>query len=228
MRGALRWLSSVLIVAGILLVADAALTVLWQEPVTAIYASIRQGELGHDLNRLNRTPPSPAEAKVLSLLPSERARIAFLARSLRRHAKDGQAIGRIRIPHIHASYVMVEGTDEAALQKGPGHYPATPFPGMRGTVGVAGHRTTYLAPFNKLDKLRRGDAVQIEMPYATVVYRVEQTRIVLPTALWVTKPVGYDRLVMTACHPKYSAAKRIAVFAREVSETPRGPSARIR
>ena len=120
---------------------------------------------------------------------------------------------------------MVEGTDAGALRKGPGHYPATPFPGMPGTVGVAGHRTTYLAPFNKLDKLRKGDEVEIDMPYATIRYSVELTRIVQPTAVWVTKSVGYNRLVMTACHPKYSAAKRIAVFARQVSETPRGASA---
>jgi sortase A len=143
--------------------------------------------------------------------------MAFLARSMRRHLHDGQAIGRLRIPHIHANYVMVEGTDAPALRKGPGHYPATPLPGMPGTVGVAGHRTTYLAPFNKLDKLRKGDEVRLEMPYGVVTYRVEQTRIVKPTAVWVTRRVGYDRLVMTACHPKYSAAKRIAVFARQVS-----------
>ena len=217
-----------LIVTGVLLIADAALTVLWQEPVTAIYAKIRQGKLGGDLDRLDRSVPTPQEAEVLKLLKVDTARIAFLARSLRRHAHDGQAIGRIRIPHIHASYVMVEGTDAGSLRKGPGHYPATPFPGMPGTVGVAGHRTTYLAPFNKLDKVRKGDTVEIQMPYALVRYRVEQTRIVAPTALWVTKRVGYNRLVLTACHPKYSAAKRIAVFARQVSETERGASARIR
>jgi sortase A len=99
---------------------------------------------------------------------------------------------------------------------------------MPGTVGIAGHRTTYLAPFNELDKLRKGDAVVLEMPYAVVTYRVELTRIVLPTALWVTNSVGYNRLVLTACHPKYSAAKRIAVFARQVSAVERGVSARIR
>jgi sortase A len=140
---------------------------------------------------------------------------------MRRHVRDGQAIGRIVIPHIHASYVVVQGTNEEDLKKGPGHYPATPFPGMPGTVGIAGHRTTYLAPFNKLDKLRKGDVVRLEMPYATVTYRVERTRIVLPTAVWVTKPVGYNRLVMTACHPKYSASHRIAVFARQAGEVER-------
>jgi sortase A len=217
MRRALRGLSSVLIATGVLLVLDAVLTVVWQEPVTAIYGKVRQGELGGDLNRLNKAPLSPSERGVLKVLNSDPQRIAFLARSMRRHLRDGQAIGRLRIPHIHANFVMVEGTDAAALRKGPGHYPDTPLPGLRGTVAVAGHRTTYLAPFNKLDKLRKGDEVRLEMPYAVVTYRVEQTRIVKPTAVWVTNRVGYDRLVMTACHPKYSAAKRIAVFARQVS-----------
>jgi sortase A len=228
MRRALRALSSVLIVTGALLVLDAVLTVVWQEPVTAIYGKVHQNALSGDLKKLDRAPLTPADAAALKQLHADRERIAFLARSLRRRVRDGQAIGRIRIPHIHASYVMVEGTGSASLRKGPGHYPATPLPGMPGTVAVAGHRTTYLAPFNKLDKLRKGDEVSLEMPYATVRYRVLQSRIVKPTALWVTKRVAFDQLVMTACHPKYSAAKRIVVFARQVSETPRGVSARIR
>jgi sortase A len=228
MRRALRAFSSVLIVTGVLLVLDAVLTVVWQEPVTAIYGKVHQNELSGDLKKLGRAPLTPADAAALKQLHADRERIAFLARSLRRHVRDGQAIGRIRIPRIHASYVMVEGTGSASLRKGPGHYPATPLPGMPGTVAVAGHRTTYLAPFNKLDKLRKGDQVSLEMPYATVRYSVLQSRIVKPTALWVTERVGFDQLVMTACHPKYSAAKRIVVFARQVSETPRGVSARIR
>ena len=212
-----------LIATGVLLVLDAVLTVVWQEPVTAIYGKVHQDQIGGELSKLNKAPLSPTERSVLKALRSDPQRIAFLARSMRRKLHDGQAIGRLRIPHIHANFVMVEGTGSAPLRKGPGHYPDTPLPGMPGTVGVAGHRTTYLAPFNKLDKLRKGDEVRLEMPYAVVTYRVEQTRIVKPTALWVTRRVGYDRLVMTACHPKYSAAKRIAVFARQVSA-----SARIR
>jgi sortase A len=228
MRRALRAVSTVLIVTGVLLVLDAVLTVVWQEPITAIYGKVKQNQLGGDLNKLNRAPISPTERGALKVLHSDPQRIEFLARSMRRHIHDGQAIGRLKIPHIHANYVMVEGTDAASLRKGPGHYPTTPLPGMRGTVAVAGHRTTYLAPFNKLDKLRKGDRVRLEMPYAIVTYRVEGTRIVKPTAVWVTRRVGYDRLVMTACHPKYSAAKRIVVFARQVSERERGLSAHIR
>lgn len=228
MRQALRGLSSVLIATGVLLVIDAVLTVVWQEPVTAIYAKIHQGQLGGDLSKLDRTPLSPSERHVLRVLHDDSARMAFLARSMRRHVHDGQAIGRIVIPHIHANYVMVEGTGEEDLKKGPGHYPATPFPGMSGTVGVAGHRTTYLAPFNKIDKLRRRDVIRLEMPYGTVTYRVERTRIVLPTAVWVTRSVGYRRLILSACHPKYSASHRIVVFARQVSAVERPASARIR
>ena len=228
MRRALRGFSSVLIATGVLLVLDAVLTVVWQEPVTAIYGKVRQGELGGELKKLNREPLPAPEQHALQSLDSNPQRVAFLARSMRRHLRDSQAIGRLRIPHIHANFVVVEGTDAGSLRKGPGHYPETPLPGMPGTVGIAGHRTTYLAPFNKLDKLKRGDEVRIEMPYASVTYRVERTRIVKPTAVWVTKPVGYDRLVMTACHPKYSAAERIAVFARQVSAVENGVSARIR
>jgi sortase A len=220
MRRALRALSSVLVVTGVLLVLDAVLTVVWQEPVTALYGKFSQDQLSGDLDKLLDSPLTAAEQRALRSLPEERARIAFLARSLRRHVKDGQALGRIRIPRIGASFVMVEGTSAAPLRKGPGHYPDTPLPGMPGTVGVAGHRTTYLAPFNKLDKLRKGDEVRVEMPYADVTYRVESTRIVKPTAVWVTRRVGHDRLVLTACHPKYSAAKRIVIFARQVAEEP--------
>lgn len=221
MRRALRGLSSVLIATGVLLVLDAAITVVWQEPVTAIYGKIRQGELGGDLDKLNEAPLTPAERNVLKVLRSDPQRIGFLARSMRRRIDDGQAIGRVRIPKIGANYVVVEGTDPGPLRKGPGHYPDTPLPGMPGTVAVAGHRTTYLAPFNKLDRLKRGDQIRMEMPYATVTYRVESQRIVKPTALWVTRRVDHNRLVLTACHPKYSAAKRIVVFARQVAATER-------
>lgn len=213
---------------GVMLLLDAAVTLLWQEPVTALYAEIRQSALGDDLKNLERRQPTAQEARVLHQLRADPERIAFLARSLRRTAHSGQAIGRIRIPTIGANFVVVQGTDAGSLRKGPGHYPATPFPGMPGTVAVAGHRTTYLAPFNELDKLHKGDAVTLEMPYADVSYRVEGSRIVPASALWVTKRTGYNRLVLTACHPKFSAAQRIVVFARQVSETPRGASARIR
>ena len=121
--------------------------------------------------------------------------------------------------------MFVEGTNAGDLRAGPGHYPDTPLPGQRGTVAIAGHRTTYGAPFRKIDKVRRGDEIVLAMPYGRFTYRVERTRIVPPTAVWVTQRVSYDRLILSACHPLYSAAKRIVVFARLTRSEPRGAAA---
>jgi sortase A len=92
-------------------------------------------------------------------------------------------------------------------------------------VAIAGHRTTYGAWFRRINQLHPGDRIQIAMAYAQFTYRVERTRIVPPTALWVTHRVAYDRLVLSACHPLYSAAQRIVVFARLVDTLPRGAAA---
>jgi sortase A len=126
----------------------------------------------------------------------------------------GDAIGKIEMPTLDRDYFVVEGTDSDSLRKGPGHYPHTPLPGRRGTVAVAGHRTTFGAPFRTIDKLDPGDPIVMLMPYGRFAYRVERTRIVDPSAVWVTRRVRYDRLVLTACHPLYGAAQRIVVFAR--------------
>ena len=222
MRRSLRALSTVFIVAGVLLLLDAGFTLAWQEPVSAIYARITQDRLGGDLADLEAAKPTPLERRTLDELAGAERRLAFLARSLKRRLGRGDAAGRIRIPAIGASYVVVDGTDAASLRKGPGLYPQTPFPGVRGTVAIAGHRTTYLAPFRRIDDLDRGDAITVEMPYATFTYAVERTRIVPPTALWVLRRAKTDRLVLTACHPLYSAAQRIVVFAKLIRTEPRG------
>jgi LPXTG-site transpeptidase (sortase) family protein len=105
-------------------------------------------------------------------------------------------------------------TDQGSLRKGPGHYPDIELPGQSGTVGIAGHRTTYLAPFRTIDQLDRGAEIVVDMPYARFTYRVQKQEIVEPTQTEVVDDVGYPRLVMSACHPLYSAAQRIIVFAR--------------
>jgi sortase A len=218
----LRALSSVLIVSGALLIADAVLTVLWQEPLSYLYSRIQQGNLEDGLADLEEQGLDARESRLLARLPNADRRIAFAARSLARRAEPGQPIGRIRLPRIGLESVMVQGTDGGSLRKGPGHYPDTPLPGARGTVAIAGHRTTYGAPFRHLDDLERGDTVEIQMPYATFTYEVEQTRIVEPTAVEVTRRVSYDRIILSACHPLYSAAQRIVVFAKLVDAQPRG------
>lgn len=214
MKRALRAFSTVLIVAGLLLLADAGITLAWQEPVSALMARIQQDKLSGQLEEIEQAPPTPVQRRALAALPSQRRRVAFLAREARSSAQEGEPIGRIEIPEIGADFVVVQGTDAATLHKGPGHYPDTTFPGLPGTVGIAGHRTTYGAPFRKVDELERGDSIVLSMPYGRFTYAVQGTKIVPPSAVWVTRDVGYDRLVLSACHPLYSAAERIIVFAR--------------
>jgi sortase A len=213
-RRSLRVLSTVMIVAGIVLLADAGVTLLWQEPVSAVYAGIQQGRLSDRLDELERAPLAPAEQRALERIPDPARRLAFRARALDRRLDPGDAMGRIVMPAIGVSEVFVEGTGAGDLRRGPGHYPATPLPGERGTVAIAGHRTTYGAPFRDIDDLERGDRIELRMPYGRFAYRVERTRIVPPTEVSVTARVAYDRLVLSACHPLYSAAERIVVFAR--------------
>jgi sortase A len=221
-RSALRGLSTALIVAGALLLIDAGATLLWEEPLSSLYAHYQQKSLAGQLDRLEQLKPTPVEVKAIKALPDPKRRLAFAARALDRRTDDGDAVGRLTIPRIHLKDVFVEGTDAGDLRKGPGHYPYTPLPGQRGTVAIAGHRTTYGAPFRNIDKVRPKDAITVTMPYGTFTYRVERTRIVKPTDVWVTQRVSYDRLILSACHPLYSAAKRIVVFARLVRAQPRG------
>ena len=197
MRPALRFVASVLMVSGVLLIADAAATLLWQEPVSAVVAERHQSTLEQAL-----VDPPP--------------------RVLRKKPLSGDAIGRLEIPAIGVKDYVVEGTDTANLRKGPGHYPETPLPGERGTVAIAGHRTTYGAPFRNIDKLKRRQVIKIDLPYGRFVYHVERTKIVDDSDFSVLRKVRHDRLVLTACHPLYSAAQRVVVFARVVRrEQPR-------
>ncbi|HEX2415252.1 MAG TPA: class E sortase [Thermoleophilaceae bacterium] len=195
MRAVLRFVASVMMVSGTLLIADAAVTLLWEEPVSAVVAERQQGSLEKQLT----DPPEKVEKRVRERKPL-----------------PGDAIGKLEIPAIGVSEYVVEGTDTANLRKGPGHYPETPLPGEPGTVAVAGHRTTYGAPFRDLDKVERGDEIIFDTPFGRFIYRVEEKRIVDDQDLSVLEPVGYKRLLLSACHPLYSAAQRIIVFAKQV------------
>jgi sortase A len=222
MRRLIRDISSVLIISGVLLMADAAVTLLWQEPVTAVIGTIQRGQINKRFLSFETTPLSPIDMHALVSVKSDEARISYLARREARQVSTGDAVGRIVIPKIDASYDIVQGTDATSLEKGPGHYPGTSLPGVGQTVAIAGHRTTYLAPFRHIDALKPGDHIVVSMPYARFTYVVQYHRIVVPTALWVTKDVGYDRLVLSACNPLYSAAQRIIVFAKLSHVVPLG------
>ena len=233
-RRILRRVSTALIVAGALVLVDAAVTVLWLEPVTALRAKLTQDELERDLAELEELGPTPADLRALrraGLLDETRVsrgraarvarrRVPVLARRLARRVEDGDAIGRLRVPRLDLDLVVVKGSSPGPLRKGPGTFDDTPLPGARGTAAIAGHRTTYGAPFRDIDALRRGDTVRVTMPYATIRYRVEGHRIVDPTDLGVLRRVGHDRLILSACHPRFSAQQRIIVFARVTGVTP--------
>jgi sortase A len=210
-RRAIRDVASVLILAGLLLLIDAGVTLVWQEPVTAVIALLQRSQIDQ---RFVTAPLAPVDRSALVRVSNSRQRIAYLARREAREVTAGAAIGRIVIPKLSGSFEVVEGTDQASLEKGPGHFPGTAFPGLGETVAIAGHRTTYLAPFRHLDALRRGNRIVLRMPYGRFIYVVQYRKIVPPTALWVTRNAGYDRLVLSACNPLYSAAQRIIVFAR--------------
>jgi sortase A len=225
-RRLIRDVSSVLILSGLLLVLDAGVTLVWQEPVTAAIGVVLRGQIDKRYLSYSTAPLSRVDKQALLALQATNQRITYLARRETQQVGAGDAIGKIEIPKIGASYDIVQGTDTLSLEKGPGHYPATSLPGLGHTVAIAGHRTTYLAPFRHIDALRPGDRIVVKMPYARFTYVVQYHRIVLPTALWVTHNVGYERLVLSACNPLYSAAQRIIVFARLGTVTPLGAARR--
>lgn len=224
MRRLIRDISSVLILSGLFLVLDAGLTLVWQEPVTAAIGLMLRGQVDNQYLSYRTAPLSVVDRAALAALRSRTQRLEYLARREAKELRAGDAVGHIYIPKIGAQYAVVQGTDELSLEKGPGHYPGTALPGMGQTVAIAGHRTTYLAPFKRINELVPGNRIVITMPYGRFTYQVQYRRIVLPTALWVTHNVGYDRVVLSACNPLYSAAQRIIVFARLHSVRPLGPA----
>jgi sortase A len=225
LRRLLRDISSVLIISGLLVVLDAAVTLVWQEPVTAVIGLIQRGQINKQFLSYRTAPLNPVQQHALGGLNLDQ-RIAYLARQEQHAVGTGDAIGQITMPKLGASYDVIQGTDTASLEKGPGHYPATAFPGLGQTVAIAGHRTTYLAPFRHLNDLRPGDPIYLTMPYGKFTYVVQYLQVVKPTAIWITRNVGYERLVLSACNPLYSASQRIVVFAKlKGPPQPLGPAA---
>ncbi|MBB2908811.1 sortase A [Streptosporangium becharense] len=136
----------------------------------------------------------------------------------------GGALAMLTIPRLGADYryAVVEGVDWEHLRKGPGHYPGTAMPGKVGNFVLSGHRTTYAAPFNRIDELRRGDDIVVDAREARYTYRVTGKRVVAPTELDVIAPVpgrpgrapSKAMITLATCHPEYSAAQRLIVFGK--------------
>ncbi len=217
MHRLLRILAVALTTAGIVILVDAAVTLAWKEPVSAVYGAVEQNRAASEFEDLRdefiTAEDTERRAAKAASGGGVRREVRRLARRFENQVSEGDAIGRLGVPSMGGDHTILQGTDTDTLQKGPGRYPETQLPGQGGTLGIAGHRTTYGAPFRNINDVEAGDEIMLELPYARFTYEVKRTRIVEPTATHIVRDVGRERIVLTACHPLYSAEQRYAVFA---------------
>jgi sortase A len=219
MRRAVRILGTVLVVGGVATLLWVVVVWQWQDPFTALYTKWEQHKLAssYDERFAKFHPLRPAG----DTLAAERRTIALEAARYRRESKRGEAIGRIKVPRLGLNMILVNGTDHDSLVKGPGRDLRTYMPGQGQLIYIAGHRTTYLAPFSHIDALRRGDRVTLELPYATFVYQVVRHRIVPSNDLSVLQSHGHEVVILQACHPRFFATHRYLAYAVPVRVVPR-------
>lgn len=214
----------VLLVLGLGALAWGAVTWQWGDPVTALYTKRAQSRLADELEAKRHTllatapPTARPSAPTSAAAPEvgEPASIGPLARRYRATLGEGDAVGRLRVQRLGLDVVVVLGTEDATLRDGPGIHRTTRLPGQGGLIYVAGHRTTYDAPFADVDRLRAGDVATMELPYGTFHYEVTGTRIVDDDDLSVLAPTDREILRLQACHPRFRATQRIIVSARLV------------
>jgi sortase A len=139
----------------------------------------------------------------------------------------GNAAAQIRIPKIGVDKFVVEGVGVEDLKVGPGHYPDTPMPGQPGNSAIAGHRTTYGAPFGDLDQLKPGDPIQVTTAAGIFNYEVDHETVVDPSEVSVLDNTPDNRLTLTTCNPKFSAAQRLVVVAKMTSPPAGAPKAPV-
>jgi sortase A len=222
MRRAIRLLGTLLIVGGVLTIAWAVLVWQWEDPFTAIYTRVEQRHLSAQLDRRLATyhPPPATTGTAASggveadSTAAARRAVAKAAAAYRSSLHRGDPVGRLSVGAIGLEIVLVQGTDDDSLKKGPGHYVPSRLPGQGQLIYVAGHRTTYLAPFSHIDRLKPGDWITIELPYGTFKYVVTGHRIVPATDLAVLRSHDREVLVLQACHPRFFATHRYLVYAR--------------
>jgi sortase A len=215
-----RIVGLLLIVSGVLALAWVVLVWQWQDPFTALYTHVQQNRLAHSYERrVHAYHPKPTHGKDLAAV---RVQIATEARTYRQTLHTGDPLGRLRIGRIGLNMVVVQGTEHDTLKKGPGHYEPSAIPGEGHLIYVAGHRTTYLAPFAHINDIKVGDYITFSVPYATFTYRVQRHYIVPADQLSVLKDHGSEILRLQACHPRFFATHRYLVDATLASVTPTG------
>jgi len=214
-----RILGSLLVVAGALTLVWVVVVWRWEDPFTALYTHFQQARLAHTYER--RAAEFHPKAATGDLVAVEHA-VAREATAYRRTLHRGDPVGRIEIGRIGLNMVVVQGTDHETLKKGPGHYIESGLPGEGHLIYVAGHRTTYLAPFAYINNIRVGDYIRFEVPYGTFIYRVTKHYVVTDDAVRVLQDHGAEILRLQACHPRFFATHRYIVDAKLVHVAPRG------
>ena len=227
-RGATRTLGTLMLVVGVALLVWVVVVWRWEDPFTALYTTWKQHQLSQSYDRRARDyrPPaqitSVAKAQGATQAGAIAAEVRAEARQYRLDSRRGQAIGRLRVPRLGLNMVLVDGTDDASLKKGPGLDRRTYMPGEGQLIYIAGHRTTYLAPFAHIERMKAGDPISLEVPYGTFRYRVFKHEIVGSDDLAVLHSHGREIVELQACHPRFFASHRYIVFARLVEIDPRG------
>jgi sortase A len=221
LRRAFRWLGTTMIVGGALVLVWVVVVWQWQDPFTALYTMWQQRELraeyAHKVALYH--PPKPPPKKKRNLAAYELS-IANAARRYRASLHEGDPIGRIKVPRLGLNMIFVNGTDEGSLEKGPGRDLQSYLPGEGKLIYIAGHRTTYLAPFSAIDTMRPGDSITLELPYGVFSYRVTGHVIVPANDLAVLRSHGHEVLALQACHPRFFATNRYIVWAKPVRVQP--------
>jgi sortase A len=227
-----RRLGKVLIGLGIVLVAYSAAVIFWGDPVTYVYARWKQHQLAGELNKdfeayaaavgVNSVAVERSSgATAQEIAEAQRELVERAANRLNRNLKLSHPLGRIKIPEIGVNAIFVQGTRWGPdLSQGPGHYPQSSLAGVGRTMAIAAHRTTFGAWFRHIDSLRESDRITLGLPYATFHYRVFKHEIVKSGDWSIIRDRGFDALVLSACHPLYSASHRWIVFAALVRVDP--------
>ena len=219
MRRFLRALGTLMIVAGLCSLGWAVLVWQWQDPLTAYYNHREQGKLSKRYEERLAEFRLPASATA-NVAPSA-AELRLLGRRYRQALEIGEPLGRLKVDRLGLDTVVVNGTDTESLKKGPGRDTHTFMPGQGKLVYVAGHRTTYGAPFSRIDRLRVGDPVVLDVPYASFHYRITGHVVVPASDVDRLRSRGKEELALQACEPRFFASHRYIAYARLVRVEPR-------
>jgi sortase A len=216
-------LGTLLLVIGLGVLAWAATVYFWKDPFTTAYTAYEQRKLESALEEQFETwKPAPRPVtKPTAPAPPQQDDVRSEAKRFRLATGDGDAVAKLTIPRLGLDVVLVNGTSSGDLRRGPGRHLDTFMPGERQLVYVAGHRTTYGAPFSNIDRLRKGDMVSVDVPYASIDYEVTRHRIVDDNDLSVLESHNREELVLQACHPRFFSSQRYLVYARPVAVTAR-------